>query len=157
RICLESGDLPGAMKWYKSGYETALEKPDLSDADKALWMFRWEHAQARVAARGGDAAEAQKHVAAAKAAVDKANNPDQLRFFPYLTGYVAFYAGNYKGAIAELQKADQRDPMIVALLAEAYEKTGDQKQAQENYRKVLTFNSHNPSNAFARPLAKKKL
>jgi tetratricopeptide (TPR) repeat protein len=157
RIYLESGDTANAYKWYQSGYETAQRKPDLSDADKNLWLFRWENAQARIAARGGKADEAQQHVAAAKAALDKANNPDQARFFPYLTGYVAFYTGDYKNAIADLQKADQRDPLILALLGESYEKSGDRSQALDYYRKVVASNAHNPTNAFARPLAKKKL
>lgn len=157
RIYLECGDTANAVKWYQSGYETAQHKTDLSPADKNLWIFRWENAQARIAARNGKANEAQRHVAAAKAALDKANNPDQARFFPYLTGYVAFYTGDYKTAIADLQKADQHDPLILALLSEAYEKTGDASQAMDYYRKVLTSNAHNPTNAFARPLAKKKL
>jgi tetratricopeptide (TPR) repeat protein len=157
RIYLESGDLANALKWYQSGFETAQRKPDLTDAEKNLWLFRWENAQARIAARQSKAEEAHQHVAAAKAALDKANNPDQARFVPYLTGYVAFYTGDYQTAIADLQKADQHDPLILALLAEAYEKTGDQSQAMDYYRKVLTINTHNPTNAFARPLAKKKL
>jgi tetratricopeptide (TPR) repeat protein len=157
RIYLESGDTTNAYKWYQSGYETAQRKPDLTSADKNLWLFRWEHAQARIAARRGKADEAQQHVAAAKAALDKANNPDQARFFPYLTGYVAFYAGDYKTAIADLQKADQRDPLILALLGESYEKSGETSQAMDYYRKVLASNAHNPTNAFARPLAKKRL
>ena len=157
RIYLELGDADHAYKWYKMGYETVSQKPDLSDADKNLWQFRWESAQARVAARRGKADEAQQHVAAAKAALDKAKNPDQARFYPYLTGYVAFYTGDYKTAIAELQKADQRDPLNVVLLGQAYEKSGDAAQAKDYYRKVLEMNQHNPTNAFARPLAKKKL
>jgi tetratricopeptide (TPR) repeat protein len=157
RIYLESGDASNAYKRYHLGYVTAQLKPDLSDADKNLWLFRWENAQARIAARQSKAAEAQQHVAAAKAALDKANNPDQARFYPYLTGYVAFYTGDYKTAIADLQKADQRDPLILALLAESYEKSGDRSQALDYYRKVLAINTHNPTNAFARPIAKKKL
>lgn len=157
RIFLESGDTAGAAKWYKQGYDTALQKPNLSEADKNLWLFRWENAQARIAARMGDATEAQKHLTAAKTALDKANNPDQLRFLPYLAGYVAFYTGDYKGAIAELQKGDQRDPVVLVLLGEAYEKLGNQKDAQDYYRKVFISNAHNPANASARPLARKKL
>src|SRR5947208_11558858 len=91
RIKLESGDIDGAANWYKAGYDTALRKTDMKDTDKNLWAFRWAHAQARIAARRGQRDEAQKQVAAAKAALDKANNPDQAQFFPYLTGYVAFY------------------------------------------------------------------
>ena len=136
---------------------TVSRKPDLSEADKNLWLFRWESAQARIAARRGNADEAQQHVKAAKVALDKANNPDQLWFYPYLTGYTAFYAGDYKTAVAELQKADQHDPFILVLLGQAYEKSGDASQAREYYRRVLEINFHNPTNAFARPLAKKKL
>ena len=155
-IC-ESGNTTNAYKWYQSGYETAQHKPDLTDADKNLWLFRWESAQARIAARRGRADEAQQHIAAAKAALDKANNPDQARFFPYLTGCVAFYTGDYKTAIADLQKADQRDPLILLLIGESFEKSGDRSQAMDYYRKVLASNAHNPTNAFARPVAKKKL
>jgi len=157
RIYLETGDPDHAYKWYKMGYDSVGRKPDLSDADRNLWLFRWESAQARIAARRGKADEAQQHVAAAKAAFDKANNPDQTRFYPYIKGYVAFYTDDYKTAIAELQKADQHDPLNVVLLAEAYEKSGDAAQAKIYYGKVLELNAHNPTNAFARPLAKKKL
>jgi tetratricopeptide (TPR) repeat protein len=157
RIYLESGNPGSAYKWYKRGYETVSRHSDMSDADKNLWLFRWESAQARVAGRRGNAAEAQQHVAAAKIALDKANNPDQMRFFPYLTGYVAYYTGDYKAAIVDLGKADQHDPLILALLGEAYEKSGDAAQAKDYYRKVLEINTHNPTNAFARPLARKKL
>ena len=157
RIYLESGDPDHAYKWYKMGYNTVAHKPDLTDADKNLWLFRWESAQARTAARRDNADDARQHVAAAKVALDKANNPEQMKFYPYLTGYVAFYSGDSKTAIAELQKADQHDPLILALLGEAYEKSGDAVQAKAYYGKVLESNGHNPANAFARPLAKKKL
>lgn len=157
RIALESGDLDAAYKWYQIGYQTALRKPSLEETYKQLWEFRWAHAQARIAARRGQADEAQKQVTAAKAALEKAKNPEQERFYPYLTGYVAFYLGDYKTAIADLQKADQRDPFIQALLAQAYEKSGDQAKAMDCYRKVMDANNHNPANAFARPLARKKL
>jgi tetratricopeptide (TPR) repeat protein len=157
RIYLESGDPDHAFNLYKVGYDTALRKSDLTDAEKNLWVFRWEHAQARIAARRGKANEAREHVTAAKTALDKANNPEQARFYPYLTGYVAYYTGDYKTAIADLQKADQRDPLILTLLGEAYEKSGDQARATEYYRKALASNGHNPTNAFARPLVKKKL
>ena len=157
RIKLETGDIDGAAKWYKTGYDTAMRKAAMKDTDKNLWGYRWEHAQARIAARRGKKDEAQKHVAAAKVALDKANNPDQAAYFPYLTGYVAFYGGDYKTAIGDLQKADQEDPFILALLAQAHEKSGDTEKAKEYYQKVLANNGHGPTNAFARPMAKKKL
>lgn len=157
RIDLESGDIDGAAKWYKIGYDTAMRKPDMKEADKNLWAFRYANAQARIAARRGQRDEAQKQIAAAKAALDKAQNPDQAVFFPYLTGYVAFYGGNYKTAINDLSQANQDDPFILVLLAQAYDRSGDSKHALEYHQKVMANNSHGPTNAFARPIARKKL
>lgn len=157
RIDLECGNTADATKWYETGYKTAMRSPNLTDADRDLWTFRWENAKARIAAREGKAKEADTEVAAAKAILDKGKIPDQQRFYPYLTGYVAFCTGNYKAAIEELQKADQKDPFILVLLAQAYERTGNHEEATKYYRQVLTLNTHSPTNAFARPLAKKKL
>ncbi len=157
RIYLESGDLEHAQQWYEKGHAAGLKQPDIKPDGVDLWNFRWEHAQARIAARRGQRAAAERHVAAAKAILDKGTNPQQAPFFPYLQGYVAYYLGDFKAAIADLQKGDQRDPFILVLLAQANEKAGDKAAAVDYYRKVLAINSHNPTNAFARPLAKQKL
>jgi tetratricopeptide (TPR) repeat protein len=161
RIYLECGDYDNAFQWYQTGHLTGLKQPNLTPTEKDVWEFRWEAALARIAARKGQGDKAQQHLAAAKAMVDKLNNPDQARFFPYLAGYVAFYAGDYKTALADLQKANEqfesKDPFVLSLLAQTYEKSGDKAQAIEYYKKVLTINLHSPTNAFARPLAEKKL
>jgi tetratricopeptide (TPR) repeat protein len=157
RIYLECGDTNAAEKWYKTGHDTGLEKPNITEAEKTLWDFRLEHALARIAARRGQRGEAEKHVAAAKAILDKNYDwyKQQEQYFPYLTGYVAFYLGDYKTALADLQKANQRDPFILSLIAQTYAKLGDKTQSLEYFRKVLQSNAHNPTNAFARPLARK--
>jgi tetratricopeptide (TPR) repeat protein len=156
RIYLESGDVDNAFQWYQTGHLTGLLTPNMTPAEKDLWEFRWESAMARIRARQGRKEEAQKHLAAAKTLLDKGGNPDQTRFYPYIAGYVAFYAEDYKTAIAELQKADQKDPFILSLLAQAYEKSGDKAKAMEFYKQVLAINSHSATNAFARPLAEQK-
>lgn len=171
RIYLECGDFDNAFQWYQTGNLTALLTPNITTAEKDLWEFRWESALARIAARKAQsdkppgakaqAEQALQHLGAAKAILDKNDNPDQMRFYPYVAGYVAFYTGDYKNALAELQKANQqfdgKDPFMLVLLAQTYEKSGDKAQAIEYYKKVLTSNAHNPPNAFARPLAEKKL
>ena len=157
RVCIDSGDLDSAYEWYKTGHETGLKEPDIKPARKDLWDFRWEHAQARIAARRGNQAEAQKHVAAAKNILDKGANPEQQPFFPYLEGYVAFYSADYKAALEELLKANQNDPFIQCLMGQTYEKLGDKEKALEYYRKASTATAHNPAAAYAVPLAKKKL
>jgi len=157
RVCLDSGDLETAHDWYKTGYETGLKEPDIKPARKDLWDFRWEHAQARIAARRGNQAEAQKHVAAAKTILDKGTNPEQAQFLPYLQGYVAFYAGDYKTALEELLKANQNDSFIQCMVGQTYEKLGDEQKASEYYRKASRTITHNPAAAYAVPFAKKKL
>lgn len=163
RLLLESKDYQGAEKYYRQGYE-ASQKADIKPEEHALWEWRWHNAEARIAARQGHKAEAQKHIEAAKAALDKTgpdNQKAQAQYWPYLTGYVAFYDGDYKKAIIDLQdasdKANGRDPFILALLAQAYEKTGKKDQAMDLYKKILTINIHNPTGAYARPIAKKAL
>jgi tetratricopeptide (TPR) repeat protein len=157
RVCIDTGDLDAAYKWYKMGYETGLKEPDIKPARLDLWNFRWEHAQARIAARRGNQADAQKHVTAAKAILDKGTNPEQAAFFPYLQGYVAFYAGNFKSALEELNKANPNDPFIQCMIGQTYEKLGETLRAMEHYRKASTAISHNPAAAYAVPFSKKKL
>ena len=157
RGCLDSGDLDIAQKWYKIGHNMGLKELDIKPARQDLWNFRWEHAKARIAARRSDQAEAQRHVAAAKAMLDKGTIPEQAQFFPYLKGYVAFYAGDYKAALEELNKANQNDPFIQCMMGQTYEKLGEKDKAMEHYRKASTASSHNPPAAYAVPFARKKL
>lgn len=157
RVCIDSGDLESARKWYEIGHETGLKEPDIKPARQDLWNFRWEHAQARIAARKGDQTDAQKHVAAARAILDKGTNPEQAQFLPYLEGYVAFYAGDYKSALDGFNKANQNDPFIECILGQTYEKLGEKEKAMEFYRKASTASSHNPPAAYAVPFTRKKL
>lgn len=157
RVCIDSGDPQAAAEWYKIGRESGLKQPNIPLARVDLWNFRWEHAQARIAARNGHHAEAEKHVALAKAILDKGTNPEQAQFFPYLEGYVAFYAGDYKTALDDLLKANQNDPFIQCLMAQSYEKLGDKNKALELYRKAASATAHNPPAAYAVPFSKRKL
>ena len=157
RVCIDSGDFDAAYHWYEIGHETGLKEPDIKPARRDLWEFRWEHAQARIAARRGNQAEAQKHVATAKVILDKGTNPEQAQFSPYLQGYAAFYAGDYKAALQELLKANQNDAFIQCMIGQTYEKLGDEEKALEYFLKASTAIAHNPAAAYAVPLAKKKL
>ena len=157
RVCIESGDLEAAYHWYQLGHDTGLKEPDIKPARQDLWEFRWEHAQARIAARRGNQAEAQKHIAAAKNVLDKGTNPEQAQFLPYLQGYVAFYAGNYQAALEELLKANQNDPFIQCMIGQTYQKLGEKDKAFEYYSKASTAIAHNPAAAYAVPLARKNL
>jgi tetratricopeptide (TPR) repeat protein len=157
RICLDSGSLDVAAHWYQLGHDSGLKELNITPARKDLWEFRLENAQARIAARRGNSDEAQKHVAAAKAILDKGTNPEQAPFLPSLQAYVAFYAKDYKSALEQFQKANQNDPFIECMLAQTYENLDDKTKALEFYRKASAATSHNPPAAYAVPLSKKKL
>ncbi|HEV2444564.1 MAG TPA: hypothetical protein VGS58_01525, partial [Candidatus Sulfopaludibacter sp.] len=159
RVCLDSGDLDTAYQWYLTGHDLGLKQPDIPADRKDLWEYRWEHAQARVAARKGNQTEAGQHVTAAKAILEK--NPelarDQAIFLPYLEGYVAFYRGDDETALAKLAKANRNDPFIQCLMAQADERMGKADEAKALYRKAAETTAHNPPAAYARPFARKKL
>src|SRR5690242_9959790 len=163
RVCIDHGDLSAAQELYKRGHDLGMKEPGISPARKDLWDYRWEHAQARIAARRGNKADAEKHVAAAKSILDGIKQKDdklyeqQASFLPYLTGYVAYYTGDYQTALEDLQKANQRDGFILCLLGMTLEKLGDKARAMETYRKAASINGHNPPAAFARPFAARKL
>ncbi|HWC96878.1 MAG TPA: tetratricopeptide repeat protein [Candidatus Sulfopaludibacter sp.] len=158
RVCIDSGDLNAAAQWYKKGHDLGLKEPDAPER-KLLWDYRWRHAEARLAARRGNRAEAEKAIAAARADLDKMTDlkAQQEAFFPYLTGYVALYLGDYQKALTDLQKANQNDAFVQCLLGMTYEKLGDKEKAMECYKKAYAVNGHNPPAAFAKPFARKKI
>ena len=154
RIYLESGNLDKAEQWYRTGHETAKQIPELPANQIALWEMRWHNAQGRIAARRKNAASAAEHAAQAKTRLDQSGNKNQLPFHPYLLGYIAFYTGDFKGAVEQLLQSDQQDPFILGLIAQAYEKLGDRAKAREYYEKVMALPVHSINTAFARPKAR---
>jgi len=165
RVCIDAGDLNTAERMYRRGSELGLREPEPRTHPKALWDYRLAHALARLAARRGDKAEAQRQVAEARKALDSdsAMAAQQERFFPYLTGYVALYTGNLPAAEAELSRAigmrgNANDPFMHCLLAMTYEKMGQQDKAKAFYQKAYDLaRGHNPPAAFTRPYARRKL
>ena len=164
RVCIDSydargnstADLDTAYHWYEIGHDRGLKEPDIAPDRADLWNFRCEHAQARIAARRGNPAQAQKHAAAATAIFDKGAIAQHAPFVPYLQGYVAFYGGDFKAALDYLLKANQNDPFIQCLIGQTYEKLGDKDHARESYRKAAAATGHNPPAAYAVPYAKKR-
>jgi tetratricopeptide (TPR) repeat protein len=165
RVCIDAGDLDVAERYYRRGSELGLKEPEPKTHPKSLWDFRLAHALARLAARRGNAADAQRHVAEARKVLDADPKmaAQQERFFPYLKGYVALYTSDLPGAEAELTKTlamqgNQNDPFMNCLLAMTYEKMGQADKAKALYEKAYGLaTAHNPPSAFARPFARKKL
>lgn len=165
RVAIDFGDINAAERWYKKGTELGLKEPEPRTHPKSLWEFRQAHAMARVAARRGDKAEAQKQIAIARKLLDddKTMAAQQERFFPYLVGYVALYTDDLKAAEVELTKAlaitgNQSDPFMTCLLGMTFEKLGQADKAKEQFKKAYDLaTAHNPPAAFARSFTRKKL
>ncbi|MCX6545983.1 MAG: hypothetical protein NTV05_16430 [Acidobacteria bacterium] len=165
RVCIDAGDLAAAERWYRTGAGLGLKEPSPQTHAKSLWQFRLAHALGRIAARRGDKIEAQRQIAAARAALD--GDPEmakqQERFFPYLVGYVALHTNDLKTAEAELTKAvgmagNQNDPFMQCLLAMTFEKQGLDAKARELYGKAYGLaTGHNPPAAFVRRFARNKI
>ncbi len=159
RVCIDAGDVNAAERWYKLGTALGLKEPEIAADRTALWNFRLAHAQARIAARRGKRDEAVRYVADAKTALESMTDLRKAQevYFPYLTGYVALYLGDYKAALADFLKANQNDAFIQCLIAQTYEKLGDKEKALEYWRMAGKAKSHNPPGAYAIPLARRKL
>jgi tetratricopeptide (TPR) repeat protein len=157
RIYLESGNDARAEAWYRTGHETARSVPAQPAARLALGDMRWHNAMGRIEARRGNRSAAEKHAAEVKALLDKGGNENQRAFYPYLLGYIAFYARDYQRAIDELLKGDLEDVFVLGLIAQSYAQLGRPADAAEYFRKVLALPSHSINAAFARPAAQKFL
>ncbi|HSC25737.1 MAG TPA: tetratricopeptide repeat protein [Vicinamibacterales bacterium] len=158
RVYLETGDTASAEKWYRTGYETSKTIEKLSPEDADLWEMRWQHAQGRIAARRGQADAARTHIEGVRAIVARGRlDEEQRSHAPHLAGYVALYLKEYDAAIAELSKADQTDPFILGLLAQAYEAKKEVAKARDLYAQILEMPGHILQVAFSRPLAQRRL
>lgn len=154
RIYLESGNLQKAEQWYTTGFETSRKIPELPASQAALWEMRRHNALGRIEARRGNGAGANEHVAAVKGLLGTPGLENQRLFYPYLVGYIAFFAKQYQQAADELLRGDQSDPFVLGLIAQSYEKLGDRAKAGEYYRKVLALPLHSINSAFSRPQAR---
>jgi tetratricopeptide (TPR) repeat protein len=165
RVCIDAGDFNTAERMYKRGSDLGLREPEPRTHAKSLWDFRLAHAQARLAARRGKAADAKRAMAQARALLDAdtAMASQQARFYPYLVGYVALYTDDLPTADSELTKAiampgNTNDPFLHALLGMTYEKMGDAVRARPMFQQAYDLSTgHNPPAAFSRPFARRKL
>ncbi len=163
RVCIDSDQLDEAERMYRRGSDLGNLEPEPRTHPKSLWDYRLAHALGRLAAKRGDAEEARRQIAAARAALDSdpAMAEPQERYFPYLVGYAALYTDDLATAEAELTRAvsmNENDPFMNTLLAMTYEKQGRVDEANALYRKAYDMvRAHNPAAAFTRRFVRQKL
>lgn len=163
RVCIDLGELNTAARLYKLGHDRGLLQPNLPVGRRDLWEYRYQHALARLAARRSQRARARSEVAAARRTLAQMQSDDpklyeqQVGFFPYLEGYVAYYAGDYQTALADFQQDKRHDPFIACMLGMTYEKLGQPVQARAAYEQAAKTRAHNAPAAFAIPFTRKRL
>lgn len=163
RVCIDHGFLAEAETWYRRGTEYGNREPAPRTHPQSLWDFRLAHALARVAARRGNTAEAQRHVADARRILDSDSvmSKGQEQYFPYLVGYVALFTGDLKTAeekFTATSAAMRNDPFQLVLLGMTYEKMGDATKANALFEQAYTMSTgSNPPNIYSRAFTKKKL
>jgi tetratricopeptide (TPR) repeat protein len=163
RVCIDVGALDEAERMYRRGSDLGNMEPEPRTHPRSLWDYRLAHAQARIAARRGNAADAQRHIAEARRALD--SDPKmaeaQEQYFPYLVGYVALYTNDLATAERELTKSMQlmdNDPFQVVLMGILHEKKGDQAKARELFEKAFEMSDgSNPPNVHSRAFTRRKL
>jgi tetratricopeptide (TPR) repeat protein len=158
RLHLEFGKPEDAIKAYQKGYET-IPTSSLDETQKKTWLGRLHHGTARALAKMGKRDEAWKEADLIKKMIEEGGK-DAEQFWPsyhYLVGYLNLEAGEYAKAIEHLKQTDLTDPFHKLLLARAYDKTGDQTNAQKLYREITEFNQLTLERALAYPEAKKRL
>ena len=158
RILLEGGDIANGRKWYELGYQEWKPQSSQPESERLLWDLRWRHMQARVAAREGKIDEAKRMLSEFEALMKKRGRlSEDNGIYRWVSGYVAFYAKDFDGAITALTQGDVDDPFILDMIGKAYEAKGDLTNARQYYRRVMESNVYNLQSAIARPHARAKL
>jgi len=160
RIHLENGRLEEAMIAYKTGYKS-VPPSQISDARKKVWEQRSNHGQARTLAKMGKHEDAMKIVNKMEKLLNsEATEQQRAQFEPafhYLAGYVMLEANKLEAAIEHLRKTSEQNAFHLLLLARAYEKSGDTKNALAKYKAITKMNRNNVERALSYPEAKKKV
>jgi len=158
RLQLEKGNPEESIKAYEKGY-AAIPGSALPEQEKMTWLGRLHHGKGRALAKMGKHEEAWKEAELIKKMIDD-NGEAGKPFMPayhYIAGYLKLEKGDYAAAVEHLKQANQADPFHKLLLARAYEKAGDQANAQKTYKEIVDSTDISIERALAFPEAKKKL
>ena len=158
RLLLENGKPEEAIKAYERGYET-VPGSTLSDEDKQIWLGRLHHGKGRSLSKLGKHEEAWKEAELIKEMIEKGGErgKDFWPSYHYIAGYLKLESGDYAKAIEHLKQTDLNDVFHKLLLARAYDKSGDQANAQKLYKEIVDSTQNNLERALSYPEAKKKL
>jgi tetratricopeptide (TPR) repeat protein len=156
-ILLEAGKYDVAKQAFDQALKTTTDS-GLSQQVKDN-AARFSHYNfARVAIARKDLATAKTETETFRKGAEAAKNANQLKQAHELAGRIALEEKNYDNAIAELGQANQQNPDVLYLTAQAHKAKGDAANAKTFFTKAAKFNSLPQLNyAFVRTKAEKAL
>jgi tetratricopeptide (TPR) repeat protein len=156
-VLLEAGKYEAAKEAFVQAVKTTTDS-SLSQQVKDN-AERFSHYNfARVAVAKKDLATAKTETETFRKGAETAKNANQLKQAHELAGRIALEEKNYDNAISELSQANQQNPDVLYLTAQAYKAKGDAANAKTFFTKAAKFNSLPQLNyAFIRNKAEKAL
>jgi tetratricopeptide (TPR) repeat protein len=134
-ILLEAGKPDEARKRYEQALNIQL-KSSLPDEVKEDARLAHRYNVGRVALRKNDLGTAKAEAAAYLSGATAKHNDARIRQAHLLTGMASLREKKYDQAFTELGQANQQDPYVVYLLAQAQQGKGEQAQARETFKRA---------------------
>ena len=138
-VLREAGRFDDALAKYGQAVKL-VEGSQLAEPLKAATRRQNVFEEARVAAMRHDVATAKSRLADYAKLVAPRNAPFELRQQHELAGMIALDEKRYAEASDELKQANQRDPRVVLLQAQAAQGAGDTQRASALAQKAAHFN-----------------
>ncbi len=156
-VLLETGGSPDeALAEFRKAVDV-IEKADVSEEVKEATRRNNLYAEALVAIRKGDVAEAKSLTEAYRAKVEPLGVAFEVQQVHELNGRIALLESKPDLALTELEQSNQQDPRNLWALSKAYEAKGDSVRARELVKDTADFNQLSFPYAYVRGEARKAL
>ena len=139
-ILLEAGKYDAAKQAFEQALKTTTDSGLSQQVKDNATRFR-HYNFARVAIAKKDLATAKTETEAFRSGAEAAKNANALKQAHELAGRISLEEKNYDVAITELGQANQQNPDVLYLLAQAYHGKGDAANAKTFLTKAAKFNS----------------
>ena len=155
-VLRHAGKAEEALSHYKAAVRI-METADVPEEVKENARRHHLYNHARVALALGDLPRARELAASYGERVTARQDPAELRLHHELTGRIALEEGDFDLALAELAQADQQNPIVLCLTAEAWKGSGDEGKSRELVTLAANFNALDFNYAFVRAKARASL
>jgi tetratricopeptide (TPR) repeat protein len=148
-IFLETGKPDEAMAEFREAVDV-IERAEVFEEVKEATRRNQLYREARVALAKNDLVSAREHAAAYSKKVKDHGIPFEIWLSHELNGRIALQTEAYGLAVTEFAQANQQNPLVLLLTAEALEKAGKAEEARDHCDRAANFNGLNVNYAYAR-------